>query len=67
MKLNMGNIDRSIRIAIAIVIAVLYFAGLITGTVGLILGIVAIVLLITSLMGWCPAYLPFGISTRKSS
>jgi hypothetical protein len=66
MKLNMGPIDRLIRLAIAAIIAVLYFTGQITGTVAIVLGIVAIVFLATSLTGWCPGYLPFGISTRKA-
>ena len=65
MKLNMGTIDRSIRLTIAVVIAALYFAGVISGTVALILGILAVIFVVTSLIGWCPAYLPFGISTRK--
>ena len=66
MKLNMGTIDRSIRLVVAAIIAVLYFAGWITGAAAVVLGIVAIVLLLTSIVGWCPGYLPFGLSTRKS-
>jgi hypothetical protein len=66
MKLNMGPIDRLIRLAIAALIAVLYFTGQITGAVAIVLGIVAIAFLATSLTGWCPGYLPFGISTRKA-
>jgi hypothetical protein len=65
MKINMGAADRSIRLAIAAIIAVLYFTGQITGTVAIVLGIVAIAFLVTSLIGWCPGYLPLGISTRK--
>lgn len=65
MKVNMGIIDRSIRLAIVAIIAVLYFAGQITGIVAIILGIVAVVFLVTSVLGRCPGYLPFGISTRK--
>lgn len=66
MKLNMGIVDRSIRLVIAAIIAVLYFTGQITGTVAVVLGIVAIAFLVTSIIGWCPGYLPFGLSTRKS-
>jgi K+-transporting ATPase A subunit len=65
MKLNMGIADRSIRLAIAAIIAILYFTGQITGTVAIVLGIVAIVFVATSIIGWCPGYLPLGISTRK--
>ena len=66
MKLNMGSIDRTIRLAVAAIIAVLYVTGQITGTVAIVLGIVAIAFVVTSLIGWCPGYLPFGISTRKT-
>jgi len=63
MKKNMGMADRIIRTVIAVVIGVLYFTGVIGGTLALILGIVAVIFLLTSIVSWCPAYLPFGIST----
>lgn len=65
MKPNMGTTDRIVRFILAIVVAILYFTGQISGTVGLILGIIAIVFLATSFIGVCPLYLPFGLSTRK--
>lgn len=65
MKKNMGNTDRVIRLAVVMLIAVLYFSGMISGTLAAVLGIVAVAFLITSLLSWCPTYLPFGISTRK--
>jgi hypothetical protein len=65
MKLNMGAIDRAARLVIAAIIAILIFTGQITGTLAIVLGIVGVVLFVTSLIGWCPAYLPFGLSTRK--
>ncbi|MFC2163931.1 DUF2892 domain-containing protein [Acidobacteriota bacterium] len=67
MKKNMGAADRIIRTLIAIVIAVLYFTKQISGTAAIILGIIAIVFLLTSLVSFCPAYLPFKISTRKKA
>ncbi len=66
MKKNMGTIDRIIRTLLAILIIVLYFTGQITGTAAIILGIVAIVFLVTSFLGFCPAYLPLKITTKKS-
>jgi hypothetical protein len=66
MKKNMGSADRLIRIVIALVIAGLYFTHRISGTLAIVLGIIAVVFVLTSLMGWCPGYLPFGMSTRKS-
>jgi predicted PurR-regulated permease PerM len=65
MKLNMGTTDRIIRLSIVAIIAILYFAGQLSGTVAIVLGIVAAAFLVTSLVGWCPSYVPFGISTRK--
>lgn len=63
MKKNMGSADRIIRIIIAAVIAVLYYTGAISGTVGLILLVLAGVFVLTSLVSFCPLYAPFGINT----
>lgn len=60
----MGSIDRTIRLVFAVLIGLLYFGGFISGTVALILGILAIIFLATGLVGTCPLYLPFGLSTR---
>ena len=65
MKKNMGGADRVIRIIIAVVIAGLYFTGKITGTLGTVLLAVAGIFTLTALVGTCPLYLPFGISTCK--
>ncbi len=67
MVKNMGTADRVIRTLLAIVIAVLFFSGKIAGALGIILGIVAIVFLLTSAVGFCPLYVPLKISTRKKS
>ena len=67
MKKNMGVIDRVVRILIAVVLAVLYFTHVISGTLGIILLIVAGIFVLTSLFGLCPLYLIFGISSRKNS
>lgn len=65
MKQNMGSLDKALRIAAAMVVAVLYFTKVIDGTTALVLGILAVVFVMTSFIGVCPLYLPFGISTRK--
>lgn len=62
---NMGMLDRIIRLAIVAVIAVLYFTGNLSGLAAIILGILAVIFLATSLVSFCPLYLPFGLSTRK--
>lgn len=64
MKANMGTIDKAIRIVIALLIGILYFTGQISGTVAIILGVLAVVFVLTSLISFCPLYLPLGISTK---
>ena len=66
MKKNMGNVDRIIRILIAALIAYLSYAGKLQGTLNLVLVILAVILLLTSLLGFCPLYVPFKISTNKA-
>jgi len=65
MKKNMGSIDKVIRILVAVVFAVLFFTNVITGTLGIILLVLAVVFVLTSLISFCPLYLPFGINTGK--
>ena len=65
MKRNMGNMDKTVRIIIAIVIAALYFTNVITGTLGIVLLVLAGVFVLTSLINFCPLYAPFGLSTNK--
>lgn len=63
MKKNMGKVDKIVRLVLALLFSGLYFAGIVSGTVGLVLMILAIVFLLTSLVGFCPLYAPFGLST----
>lgn len=65
MKKNMGSIDKAIRIFVAAVIAVLYVAHVISGTLAIVLGIVAVIFVITSFMNFCPLYVLLGINTCK--
>jgi len=67
MKTNMGNLDRAIRIILAIVLVVLYFSGVVSVPVGIVFLIVAGIFLLTSLVSFCPLYVPFNISTRKKN
>lgn len=67
MKKNMGTIDRGIRILLAVIVAILYLIGSITGVAAIILGILAVVVLTTGLTGFCPLYVPLKISTMKKS
>lgn len=64
MTLNMGSTDRTLRFvaAVALVLVILFVTE---GTLSWVLGAVALVLAVTAVVGTCPAYLPFGISTCK--
>lgn len=65
MVKNMGKLDKTLRIAVAAVIAILYFTHVISGTLAIVLGIFAIIFLLTSLVGSCPLYIPLKINTNK--
>ena len=69
MKKNMGNLDRVVRLALAAIVAVLYFTNVISGTLGIVLLILGGIFVLTSLVSFCPLYAPFGLSTcsTKSS
>jgi Na+(H+)/acetate symporter ActP len=61
----MGNLDRIIRVVIAIVIAVLYYYGQMSGLAAIILGLIAVIFILTGIVGYCPVYQLLGISTKK--
>jgi len=63
MKVNMGLLDRLLRIIFALVIVFLYFQGIITGLLAIILGFFALIFVITSIIGFCPMYTLFNFST----
>lgn len=63
MKRNMGTADRIIRLLLAALFAYLYFGGIVTGTWGIVLAVAGLVFVLTSLVGFCPLYVPFGIHT----
>ena len=66
MKKNMGNADRIIRIIAAAIIAILYFTGTLSGTLGIVLLVLAVVFVLTSIISFCPLYLPLKIRTRPA-
>jgi hypothetical protein len=65
MKKNMGNLDKGIRIVIAVAISLLYYFDVIQGTLAYILMAFAIIFLLTSFISFCPLYAPFGWNTCK--
>ena len=67
MTKNMGPADKSIRILLAVLFAVLIIANVVSGWLAIVLGILAAVFLLTSFMSFCPLYLPFKLSTIKKT
>ena len=62
---NMAAADRAVRTLVAAAVIALWATGAIGGTLALILGIVAAIFLVTSLVGWCPLYTLIGVATRR--
>ena len=57
MKSNIGKADKIIRFVLggAIIIAGIFFKSW--------LGLIGLIPIVTALVGWCPLYFPFKIST----
>ncbi|WP_299215136.1 DUF2892 domain-containing protein [uncultured Aquimarina sp.] len=66
MKKNMGGLDRIIRILVAMVISVLYFTGIIQGTLGYVLLGLSAIFVLTSFISFCPLYAIVGLNTCKA-
>jgi hypothetical protein len=65
MKKNMGTADRIIRVIIAAIFIALYYNGIIGGVLGIVLITLSVIFVATSLISFCPLYLPFGLSTLR--
>ena len=65
MKRTMSNTDRIVRLVISALFAYLYFGGIVTGTLGIVLLVLAGVFTLTAIVAFCPLYAPFKLSTYK--
>jgi len=65
MKKNMGGVDRIIRLVVAVVVAVLFYTGVIQGTLAYVLLGLAGVFVLTSFVSFCPLYAIVGLNTCK--
>jgi len=65
MKKNMGSVDKITRILVAVAFVVLFLTHVVTGVWGYVMLAVAAIFVVTSLIGFCPLYLPFRINTGK--
>ncbi len=67
MKKNMGNIDRVIRLTVAVLLVVLVSTGVVSGVWGTVVWVAAGVLALVSAVGFCPLYKLLGMSTCKTA
>lgn len=63
----MSRADGIIRIAVALIILSLWYFGVISGLVLILLGIVAVIFIATGFVNFCPLYAAFGWRTRAKS
>ncbi|HEX6334577.1 MAG TPA: DUF2892 domain-containing protein [Flavisolibacter sp.] len=63
MRQNLGTADRFIRMMIAAVIIALFFSGMISDILGIVLLAVGIVFAATAVIGFCPIYAVFHVNT----
>ncbi len=66
MKPNLSNLDRVVRVVVAALFAYLYFSGVVTGALGIVLVVLGAVFVLTAIVGFCPLYTLFKFSTLKS-
>lgn len=65
MTKNVGKIDMIVRIVLAAILAYLDWSGTVTGAMSWVVGIVAVVMLVTAFVKFCPLYKILGVDTCK--
>jgi preprotein translocase subunit SecD len=65
MNGNVGPADRAVRVVIAMLIAVVLLSGSVEGFVAIALAAGALILLLTSVLGYCLVYALLNIRTEK--
>jgi hypothetical protein len=65
MNKNMGTIDRTVRVIAALAVGILILTGTLTGALAIILGVLAVVFVLTSVVSFCPLYALINLSTRN--
>lgn len=65
LSLNVGNMDRIIRLILGVVLIGLAYSGTLTGTAAIIAYVVAAIAIVTGLVKFCLLYTLFGINTSK--
>lgn len=66
MKKNMGILDRILRAILSLVLLLLSYFGVISGVAAFAAFVLVLILTLTSLLQFCPLYVPFNFSTRNN-
>lgn len=61
--INEAGWDRALRITAGLAMLALGWTGIVGGTLGTVLSWLGFVPLLTGIVGWCPAYMLFGMRT----
>jgi predicted PurR-regulated permease PerM len=67
MSGNEASWDRIVRVILGIVLIYLGFSSAIEGGLGVFIGIIGFIPLITGIVGWCPIYAIFKTGTKKGT
>jgi hypothetical protein len=62
IRKNVGRIDRTLRLIIG---SALILAGALLMKWNILVMAIGVAMIVVGLIGFCPIYVPFGISTRK--
>lgn len=66
MRKNVGTLDKTLRVGVAIIIIGLYFMNVIPGSLKLVFLVLAGIFFLTSLIGFCPFYSIFRVNTSNN-
>ena len=64
-KVNEAKWDRIARVVLGILLLYVGFGGVASGALGIVLGVLGAIALLTGLVGFCPLYALFKFSTQK--
>lgn len=67
MTKNVGKIDRIARIVLGVILAYLDYSGTVTGGFSWLLSVVAVILILTAVLSFCPLYTLLGMNTCSTS